>query len=413
MVMASAANNNILQFRSLTHVESNPPHFLAAIQVVAHVVAPLRKALINFYFLTNKELGAERKLEWRFLRALGKLVKELTSAPAATAENTQREPFLDNDNASDMPGMSVDPTDFYSILMPTLDHLKQSNNPKDATVALQIMLESIQRCARTLPLTSHLWVALLDQAGLGLMGKASIVGQCPLIEDGEILQRTQKETILEWCPLRLQLEKSLEEGLQNYCGRKPFVYDFDTKPYQFEVRIPLLSPQQFEGVDASCWKTTKSVLYTEVTSFLFLGIDRFCNDKVDESVVIVPTTLDVRKYCDKSVVGTKFELVAGILHDEGDYVALLRNPNVNDKNDDEAWMLMESEEVIPMTETDALDFLQGDGEGAPCGTLVVYRRCDDGSKLKSLLSDIIISQISGSLDSASDDFYYEEEVIDD
>ena len=410
--MASAANNNTLQFRSLTHVESKSPHFLAAIQVVAHVVAPLRKALVNFYFLTNKEIGVERKLEWRFLRALGKLVKELTSAPASTSDITQSDNCVDNDDNSDMTRVSVDPTDFYSILMPTLDHLKQSKKPKDATVALQIVLESIQRCARTLPLTSHLWVALLDQAGLGLKGKASIVGQCPLIDDGEILQRTQKETILEWCPLRLPLEKNLEQALQNYCGRKPFVYDFDTKPYQFEVRIPLLSPQQFEGVDASCWKTTKSVIYTELTSFLFLGIDRFCSDKVDASEVIVPTTLDVRRYCDKSVVGTKFELVAGVLHDEGDYVALLRNPNVSNKNDDDAWMLMESEEVIPMTETDALDFLQGDDEGAPCGTLVVYRRCDDGSTLKSLLSDIIISQISGSLDSATDEFYYEEEVID-
>lgn len=405
--MASAASNNKLQFRSLKHVESKSPHFLAAIQVVAHVVAPLRKALIHFYFLTNKEQGAERKLEWRFLRALGKLVKELTAVPVDT---TQRESNLDNDDNSEVSGVSVDPTDFYSILIPTLDHLKQSNDPKDATVALQILLESTQRCARTLPLTSHLWVALLDQAGLGLMGKASIVGQCPLIEDGEILQRTQKETILEWCPLRLPMEKTLEQALQNYCGRKPFIYDFDTKPYQFEVRIPLLSPQQFEGVDASNWTTTKSVMYTEVTSYLFLGVDRFTNDRIDESEVIVPTILDVRKYCDKSVSGTRFELVAGVLHDEGDFVALIRNSNSSD-TDDDAWMLMESEEVIPMTENDALDFLQGDDEGAPCGTLFVYRRCDHESKLKSLLSDIIISQVSGSLDSASDEFYYEEEVI--
>jgi hypothetical protein len=370
------------------------------------VAAPLRKALVHFYFLTNKEQGVERKLEWRFLRALGRLIKELTAVPI---DATQRESPSDDDD-SEVAGISVDPTDFYSILIPTLDHLNQSTEPPDATVALQLLLEMIQRCARTLPLTSHLWVALLDQAGLGLMGKASIVGQCPLIEDGQILQRTQKETILEWCPLRLQKENTLEEALQHHCGRKPFTYDFDAKPFQFEVRIPLLNPQQLEGVDASSWKTTKSVKYTELTSYLFLGVDRFSGGKIDESKVIIPTMLDVRKYCDKSVSCTKFELVAGVLHDEGDYVALIRNTNVSDKDED-AWMLMECEEVIPMTEHDAMDFLQGDDEGTPCGTLVVYRRCNDEAKLTSLLSDIIISQVSGSLDSASDEFYYEEEVI--
>lgn len=408
--MASGSTRR-LHFRPLVHVDSKPPHFLAAIQVIAHVVDPLRKALVHFYFLTNKEQGVEKKIEWRFLRALGKLIKELVAV--TSSDSAQTSVTKDGDEEDETLDAPVDPTDFYDILLPTLEHLQQPNNPENATVALHILLETLQKCVRTLPLTSHLWVALLDRTALGLMGRSSVVGQCPLIEDGEILQRTQKETIMEWCPIKLPKTESLEASLQKYCGRQPYVYNFDSKPYQFEVRIPLLSPQLFEGSDASSWKTTKTVQYTELTTYLLFGIDRFAGGRIDESETIIPTTLDMRKYCDKTVPNTKFELVAGVLHDEGDYIALIRNSLATDKEDEEAWMLMESEEVIPMTEHDALDFLQGEDQESPCGTIAIYRRCEDGAELKSLLSDIIISQVSGSLDSASDGFYYEEEVIED
>lgn len=412
------SNQGKIHYRSLIPLEGHSPHFLAALQVVAHAIDPLRKALIHFYFLTNKEHGVEKKIEWVTLRALGKLLKELISVPTNDGETSKGED-AEEDSDEESNNIPVDATEFYQTLERTLIQYKKTTKPKNATEALQILLEIIQLCARTLPLTSHLWVALLDLAGLGLIGKAYIVGKCPLIEDGEILQRTQKETILEWCPLVLPKKDSLEEALKEYCSRKPHTYDFDSKPYQFEVRIPLLSPHQLgsDEMDTSNWTTTKSIMYTELTSYLFLGIDRIDQrtGNFDGTEVAIPKVLDLRKYCEKTVKGpTTYELVGGVLHDEDDYVALLKNPNVDDPEDDDAWMLMESEEIIPMTENDALDFLKGEDEAAPCGTIVVYRRCDDGQpELKQLLSDIIISQVSGSLDSVNTDFYYEEEVIED
>lgn len=400
-------------------MEGHSPHFLAALQVVAHAIPPLRKALIHFYFLTNKETSAvEKKKEWIALRAIGKLLRELISSPLKEGED-EKSTQGDEESDEEAPSVPVDPTPLYQALEPILTQYQKSLEPKNATEALQILLDITQKCARTLPLTSHLWVAMLDQTGIGLMGKASIVGKCPLIEDGEILQRTQKETILEWCPLVVPKRASLEEALKEHCGRKPYEYDFDKKPYQFEVRIPLLSQYAKEqDMDTSVWITTKSVLYTTLTSYLFIGIDRVNPDTgdFDESEVAIPKKLDVRKYCEKTVKGpTEYELIGGILHDEDDYVALLKNTNVEDPEDDDAWMLMESEEIIPMTENDALDFLKGEDEGAPCGTMLVYRRCDgDQPEMKRLLSDIVISQVSGSLDSsAGSEFYYEDEVIED
>jgi hypothetical protein len=410
-----------IHYRSLTPIEGHSPHFLAALQVVAHVISPLRKALVHFYFLTNKETAAvEKKIEWVTLRALGRLIKELIAAPVNNdGEGSKQGDDKEESDDEDEPGVPVNPTEIYKALEPTLKHYEKTTEPKHATEALQILLDIIQKSARTLPLTSHLWVALLDLAGMGLMGKQTIVGKCPLLDDDEILQRTQKETILEWCPLVLRKKDSLEEALKEHCARKLHAYDFDKKPYQFEVRIPLLSPQQLEedDMDPSSWKTTKSVLYTKLTSYLFLGIDRLNSEtgNFDETEMEIPKLLDFKKYCEKTIKGaTEYELIGGLLHDEDDYVALLKNPNVDDPEDEDAWMLMESEEIIPMTESDALDFLKGEDEGAPCGTLVVYRLCDNGQpEMKRLLSDIIISQVSGSLDSAGEDFYYEEEVIED
>lgn len=414
------SNQGKIHYRSLTPLEGHSSHFLAALQVIAHVIDPLRKALIHFYFLTNREQGVEKKLEWVTLRALGRVIKELISAPVQDGESIKEDDAGGDDGSEDdIPSIPVDATELYHALEPTLKQYGKSVEPKNATEALQTLLEIIQKCARTLPMTGHLWVAMLDLAGLGLMGKSYIVGKCPLIEDGQILQRTQKETIMEWCPLVLTKKDSLEEALKEYCSRKPHNYDFDMKPYQFEVRIPLLSPQQvaMDGMDTSNWTTTKSILYSELTSYLFFGIDRVnpTTGTFDETEVIIPKNLDLRKYCERTVKGpTQYELVGGVLHDEDDYVALLKNPNVNDPDDENAWMLMESEEIIPMTESDALDFLKGEDEGAPCGTILAYRRCDNGQPdMKRLLSDIIISQVSGSLDSADTGFYYEEEVIED
>lgn len=150
-----------------------------------------------------------------------------------------------------------------------------------------------------------------------------------------------------------------------------------------------------------------------------------------------------------------YELVGGALYDEGEYIAVLKDfaavaaaeekkshnnknnaDDSNDEDEDETWKLMESEETIPMSESDVLEFLKGEGidadddaddsddddeddeEYGPCGTLAVYKLRSPPSsttttifdEMNQLLSDIVISQVSGSLSSKTD-FYIEEEIF--
>jgi hypothetical protein len=346
--------------------------------------------------------------------------------------------------------------------------------PADATQALQLLLEMIQICTRNMPVTNQLWAALLDQAGMGLLARQSLVGRKNDNEaGGEIIQRTKRDMCMLWCPLDLpyyarddeDTEVTLTHLLQQYCSKQPYTkqnkkkkkknyYDFDKQPYDFEVRIPTFGNGSASDapVDDNKWKTTRSLQLTSLTAFLFLGIQRRkpldktqdndeCNHEHEKeetnfnhAELSIPLTIDVSKLCDSSAIPKKkskmYQLVGGILYDEGDYVPVLRDDgraalttkggeekeDSDEEEDDEAWKLLETEEVIPMSETDVLEFLKGEGAqgDAPCGTMAIYRRVDPAchDEMNQLLSDIIISQVSGTLNSTAD-FYIEEEIIED
>ena len=144
-------------FRSL----DSPPkgtssHFLAALQLAAHVVQPLRKGMIHFY-LQNRNDTTIEKMEWLFLRELGKLFQSLISAPS----------FVEEKKGGDEDGenVPVNPEAFFMFFDMLLDQFKLTKKPKDASNALQILLETIQKCCRTLPVTGELWSSLLDSSG--------------------------------------------------------------------------------------------------------------------------------------------------------------------------------------------------------------------------------------------------------
>ena len=456
----------------------NSTHFLPALQVIAHVLIPLRKALIHFHFLCKQNPDqAKSKIEFECLSKLGQIFQAMVTAPTQQEidESLRRKKEEkdsddeDSDDDEDEEGDEdvdiesalppIDPTPFYQVLVKCLVKFQKPTKPKDATEALQVLLEVIQQSCRQIPVTSHLWSALIDQAGLGIVAKQSTVGQCDLEEDGEILQRTIKESVILWCPWKLPLQPTLPLAIQKACSKTPSKqsYDFDNQPYDFEVRIPLWqkppapAKEFLDGSmtswDSSAWRTTKSLQLTSLTTFLFLAIDRYNKDgSINTSEVEIPKILDISKVCasttrtsassQRNTKSRQYELVAGILvDDEEDYVAILKNFAITDPEDEHAWKLMESEEVIPMTESDVLDFLKGEGSGndgnedeeedeaedeggAPCGTVLVYQRCDEQqnstNEMNQILSDIIISHVSGTLDTANDsEYYYEEEIIED
>jgi hypothetical protein len=104
--------------------------------------------------------------------------------------------------------------------------------------------------------------------GVGVMAKHSIVGQCELEDDGEILELAKKESIILWCPWNpppphANLAVGPAKGLHQTTFPTP--YDFDAKLYDFEVRTPLWNTHRggsgiLDGasLDSLTWKTTKS-----------------------------------------------------------------------------------------------------------------------------------------------------------
>lgn len=259
---------------------------------------------------------------------------------------------------------------------------------------------------------------------LGFVAKQSIVGKAKL-EDGDMLQRTKKESLILACPYVIpqvgapKEATSINEILKEWFAKQSHQYDFDTKPFDFEVNIPMFTtkpdPSKTDSKDDDDWKTTRTLQFTALHGFLILGLSRLNEDGgVIETEIEFPKKLDLSKLCSSDVKGSKeYELCGGILYDDEDYVAVLKNAAIDDPEEEGAWQLMETEEIIPMEESDIFEFMKGEGEEGPCGTLAVYKRCHESThqKMNDVLSDIIISHASGKLNAQSD-FYYEEVVED-
>lgn len=258
---------------------------------------------------------------------------------------------------------------------------------------------------------------LLSHTALSLVARQSIVGKTEL-EDGQVLQRTKNEALILACPYVIpsfgeKVEStSLDKILKEWCAKQQHEYDFDTESFDFEVTIPVFSKGE---ANAEGWTVTRTLRFDVLNGYLFVGLSRL-DDKGEpnETEIEFPQKLDLSKLCTSDVTGSKeYELYGGVLYDDGDYVAVLKNVSIEDPGEEGAWQLMESEEIIPMEEGDILEFLKGEGGEGPCGTLAVYRSCNESihKKMDQILSDIIISHVSGVLNTKSD--YYYEEVIED
>ena len=468
-------------------------HWSSALQVVCHVLVPLRKALIHYYLNHKNKKNPpipDDKVEWKLLFELGcifqTMITVVTQSPTKEGSGDNNE---EEDEENEPP---VDPTSLYLAIQAVMDKRKEYKNkttqktktPKDATEALQILLELIQSCTRSLPVTSQLWSALLDESGLGAIAKQTIVGKKKYVESkggkgggNFLLQRTMKETRILLCPFPLlanakydSIVDGITQTMKHTLTKSELNWD-DTKQNKpdFEAKIPLWdtnNSNQDDDDDKNEWNTVKTMQFDTLPNYWFISIQRFVDnnaaDKNDENddndedddekqqeekellnaVVDIPVTLDVAKYCTTTCKNRQFQLVGGVLFDDDHYVAILKNSNIvakakksnddttiktttssddDDEGDDaepiEDWNLMETDEVIPMTQEDAVEFLRGGddgGGGGVCGTVLVYKTTNE-KELKSsdqLLSDIIISHVSGKLDSKVD-FYYEEEIIED
>eukprot|EP00980_Cylindrotheca_fusiformis_P002918 scaffold678_cov98-Cylindrotheca_fusiformis.AAC.2 len=451
------------------------PHFLPALQLIAHIVTPIRKGLVHFYLQTRSNESLELE-EWIFLRELGRLLQAMILAPPTTTtkkeakkdgdDGDEEDDEDDEDEDDEEPAPAVDTSEFYKALGPCLEKLDKPSRPKDATQAVQILLDTIQACTQIQEVTGELWSTMLDSAGtmmcfvqrplttlllppdfaisiaLGFVARQTMVGKAKL-EDGDMLQRTKKEALILACPYIIpsmedddndkpkketgddkeeegkEETKSIDKLLKQWWAKQPHEYDFDTKSFDFEVKIPTFNNSTSSSTKNDMgddWITTRSLQFASLQGYLFLGLSRLDEeDELMETQIEFPKRLDLSKLCTPDFKGKnkEYELCGAVLYDDGDYVAALKNPAIEDPEEEGAWQLMESEEIIPMEEEDILEFLKGEGGGeGPAGTLAVYKRCHEPThtKMNDVLSDIIISQASGKLNAQSD-FYYEEEVV--
>jgi len=522
------------------------PHFLAALQLIAHTLVPVRKALVHFYVsYRNKDVD---KLEWLTLLSFGRLFRGLITASQSSgssvisgeSSSVNTGSLADNSYSNNNTNEPVSSERFFPVLYTCLLKHDLQKWPTDATEAVRVLLDCLKVCSRTLPVTNQLWSALLDKACLGLIVKQSLVGRRiqETETDKEVKQRSYTEQCILWCPHEISIHdiarippppppvsKPKKDGddddddeednsdsaptllqlMEADFRKRPLsttsrsYYDFDKKSYDFEVQIPtkfLDQKKDLEDDDDNTdnnnktnkefWKTTRSMQFASLTGYLFIGIDRNRKpkgsasdngngkhkNKFDRSELSIPSILDLTKLCSKKTGNSNsnsnskskttlpqqaiYDLVGGALYDEGESIAVLKdfaaasiaeekklNNNNNNNNDDseddeedETWNLMEHEENIPMSESDVLEFLKGEGndsddedddddEHGPCGTLAVYKlrspapsssstsknkqQHDIFDEMNQLLSDIVISQVSGSLNSKTD-FYIEEEI---
>ena len=411
------------------------PHFLAALQLVAHVMIPLRKALIHFYIsYRNKDV---QKLEWLTLLAFGSLFRDLI-----TTSNSSGNSVLSGGSSSNNPGSlagsesalmdlsSLQPVSsecFFPVLYTCLLKHDLQKWPRDATEAIRVLLDCLKCCSQTLPVTNHLWSALLDKACLGLIASQSLVGRRKIesADQKEVVQRSYTEQVILWCPHVLSINDvlrisnplsppttkesdndgdedavnvpTLHQLLEADFWKRPLsttlrsYYDFEKKSFDFEVQIPTKfldkkdvdeDLKKNDGEETSCevWKINRSMQFSSLTGYLFLGIDRTSQaqekrkyGKFNRSELSISATLDLTKLCSKKCQGLNqeavYELVGGALYDEGEYIAVLKdfsavaaveeknrsssktaNSSVSEDDEEETWKLMESEETIPMSE---------------------------------------------------------------
>mmetsp|Transcript_16730 Transcript_16730/g.36483 ORF Transcript_16730/g.36483 Transcript_16730/m.36483 type:complete len:358 (-) Transcript_16730:13-1086(-) len=221
------------------------PHFLAGLQLIAHVIEPLRKALVHFY-VSHRSKEVE-KPEWVALLAFGRLFRDLITAGNAssggslasgvsagsdtntattntTSNNTTSNSNSNNNsnttNSNHQQALAPVKTDrFFPVLYTCLrkfDDPQLSTKPRDVTEAVRILLQCLQRCCQTLPVTNRSWVELLDKACMGILTKQSLVGRrtpkpnTPNTNKNTnkkdvVLQRTKTERCMLWCPHELPI----------------------------------------------------------------------------------------------------------------------------------------------------------------------------------------------------------------
>ena len=143
-------------FRKLDATENGSSSFLSALQLIAHIVTPIRKGMIHF-FLQNRNTSMDQ-IEWIFLRELGRLFQAMIAAPPDSSKKG------DDEEEEEDSAPPVDPTAFFDALKPCLTKYKKATTPKDASQGVQILLETIQACTGTLPVTGELWNSMLDEA---------------------------------------------------------------------------------------------------------------------------------------------------------------------------------------------------------------------------------------------------------
>lgn len=342
-------------------------HIACALQIVCHVLSPLKKALIEASSFSGEKKGD-------ILYELGKFFETLQSD-----ENRD----------------AIDPSPLYQSLknlLTSVDH----DDVGDASTAIFEIMDVIRKQG------GEDWKMLLEKIVLGGQTRQVIVGVKKVDENDEqfVLRRTKwgKTKIMAF-PFPLVGEyNSVEQALEpqvvkgyNWDRVSELAYDEERQKCQEDDND---SPETYENE----WKTTKSTRLEKFAMYLCLHLQRFRYDQeikiLSHPYVRIPAVIETPNYTTAN--NEVFSLKGGILHmsdsadaieEEGHYVAVVRV----DDSPSETWTLIDDESCTVLEESQVLDLLSGtqDENGRFfCGTLLVYGNNTEEPVVLDILEDL-------------------------
>ena len=354
--------------RGIRNISGVSCHISCALQILCHVLVPLREILIEFYKISS---SASDKPHNHVLYELGKFLSDLIE-----------------DDIND----PVDPT----LLYQTLERQASINwnDVGDASTVLCKLLQFIKSRGPTS--IKDGWDNLLNDCVHGGTVRQTLVGQKQGGTNEMVLVRTKQgnpKSMAFPYPLVGPMV-SIDQALQDTFSPKVVNgYDWDRSTGQvYEEEVRPICRDSLIPISRENWTTTKTIHLEHVPQYWCLHLERFTYQEglkaLSNPEVDINTTLDLKKYLKADDCLEKYNLVGGICHvtessieEEGHVVTLIRQSEGE-------WLLLDDEECRTLTENSCLALLRGahDERGYFfCGTLLIYGKAgDDPTTTKAL-----------------------------
>lgn len=357
--------------RGIKNISGVSCHISCALQIICHVIKPLRQALLD-----TAEKRSSAATSRHFLSELGLFFQEL--------EET---------------GEALDPTSLYQNIEKILPSIDQ-NEVGDASTVLYELLVLIRKEG------GDEWKVLLEKTVLGGETRQLLTGTKK--EGAFLLKRTKIAKAKSMaCPFPLVGKfHSIEDALDltvNPQVVNGYNWDRVSKEMYQEVKVEL-DDTLLRAEHTEEWNTTKIMQLEKIPKHFIIHLERFTYNEgvkaLSNPKIQIPPILEKSIYSTSIAFEGKLKLRGGILHvsddsaieEEGHYVTVLRNEG-KDQSGNSTWYLLDDETCSPpLNEERILDLLGGatDEKGRfCCGTLLAYSSEEEDPEMVPILSEIV------------------------